>query len=40
MLTSSYCGNCGKAVAFNEAILFQGKTFCSEECKESSFKKS
>lgn len=30
------CANCGKTIPASEAILFQGKTFCSEECKKDS----
>lgn len=40
MLTAGYCGSCGKAVSFNNAILFQGKTYCSDECKQKALSKN
>lgn len=38
MLPVVRCSNCGKAVEVSSSILFQGKAFCSEECKEQSLK--
>ena len=40
MLTAGYCNGCGKAVSFNNAIMFSGKIYCSEDCKAKVFEKT
>lgn len=30
------CSNCGKAIKINEAIMFMGKSYCSEKCHQAS----
>ncbi len=40
MLTSVVCASCGKTVAIGNSVLFQGRTFCSQECKENFLKKT
>ena len=32
------CGNCGKAISVAESVLFQGKSFCNEDCKNNYLK--
>ncbi|MFT4311028.1 MAG: hypothetical protein ACMXX7_00185 [Candidatus Woesearchaeota archaeon] len=34
------CAGCKSKVVFNEAVMFQGKVFCSNKCKESFLQKS
>jgi len=38
MLPVVRCSHCGKAVEINGSILFQGKAFCSENCKKEALK--
>ena len=32
------CGNCGKAISVADSVLFQGKSFCNENCKQEFLK--
>lgn len=34
------CAGCKKKVVFNEAVMSQGRVFCSKECMEGFLQKS